>query len=220
MSDYKFSLGLQIFSLDKDDPVPVSDGLKKVFGSYAHLYHLYPDDLRRLYSDDMDDYSDESDFHEVSGIFEVRTERVSARVHLANLRRWQACLKLLRKANWECSLDMWMYVPVGRDLKRKLMTFYDDYGYEMRYIFDIEEEEFEIEYYHGNLGIKFRGLSTRDIDGSIYRLKMNILLIDAILQYCGSRSRDELSEETWSDFKDSISNRELLSYLSHIRSRY
>jgi hypothetical protein len=34
-----------------------------------------------------------------------------------------------------------------------------------------------------------------------------------LLKYCASRSRDELSEETWDDFVESIRNRELLSYL-------
>jgi hypothetical protein len=208
MGNYKFSIALKIFSLDEDDPIPVLDSLKKVFGSYAFLYHLYSD------SDDYDYPVEES------GAFELRTEDVSAREHLANLSRWRDGLKLLQKARWECGLDMWIFVPAGHDMKTKLRNFYDDYGYAMRYILDIDEDDFEIEYSHGDVSIKFDGLSTRDIDGSLRELKMYILLIDAILQYCGSRSRDELSEETWDDFIKSIRNRELLSYLSHIRSRY
>jgi hypothetical protein len=200
MGDYKFSIVAEIVSLD-DDPIPVADDLRSIFGSYAYPLHL-----DSMESDDIDDSVE-------SGVFEIRTEYVPAKEHLANLSRWRAGLKLLRRAHWEGGVYMWVLIPMERDMYTKLRDFYDYYGREMRYSSDLGEDEFEVGFMGGTARIEFDGLSTSNIDASIRELKMRVLIVDAILRYCASRSRDELSEETWDDFIRSIRNRELLSYL-------
>ncbi|MCI4408705.1 MAG: hypothetical protein JHC26_06410 [Thermofilum sp.] len=199
MSDRKFSFTLEFtYKYDDDDY------------DYPEVYDIFGNYVRPNYEDDK---------------FYLSTQKATAKSHLSKLSKWRDAFEELYDYDWNGSGDyMWIYIPADGGLSKKLRVFFDNNHKQMEDLADTDHyhEDGLISNYFEGIQIEFSGIDLRfrdNIDYEAYHtLRMRLLLIDAILDYCDSRSVEDIEDETWDDFKEFIrSRRALRSYFRRWR---
>ena len=190
MATYKFSILLRAERPDYVNPSEVLRGLSSMLAGYAVV-------------DFLDSFDD--------GVLEIKIHYASAREHLSKIGLLEDAIDFLEDMGCRSGSPMLIRIRgLGKSMHNKLRIFFSNYLYEMAKLSRLSERELEfgVLRFDGNsVRFKFRGtFYIPDIRGVI-------LLTDAILQYCESRSIEDIKEETWEDFKDSIRSSELLSYI-------
>ncbi|MCI4408706.1 MAG: hypothetical protein JHC26_06415 [Thermofilum sp.] len=190
MATYKFSILLRVESWGDTDSMEVLRGLNTILRSYAVV------NFSDLFKDEM---------------LEIQTNYASAREHLSRIALLEDAIDFLEDMSYRSSSPMLIRIrSLGKDMHKKLRMFFSNYLYEMAKLSRLSERELEfgiLRFDGSSVKLEFRGtFYIPDIRGAI-------LLTDAILQYCESRSIGDIKVETWEDFKDSIRSSELLSYI-------
>jgi len=192
MSGRKFSFTLRFTNKYNDYDYPeVND----IFGNYVHV-----------------DYDDDK--------FYLFTQKATTKAHLSKLSKWKVAFERLYDYGWNGSSDyMLINIPTDDlDLGRKLKIFFDNNREQIEDLANTDHSRQHglIIRYHSGIMVEFSGVDLRlkrNIDYDVYELKMRLLLIDAILDYCDSRSIDDVKDETWDDFREFVRDRrELRSY--------
>jgi len=193
MSDRKFSFTLRFTNKYEDDyDYPE---VHDIFGNYVHVNYDYD----KLY---------------------LFTRKATAKAHLLKLSKWKEAFERLYDYDWNGSGDYTLIdIPTDNgDLGKKLEIFFDNNREQIEDLADTDyfHQHSLIIRYHSGIMIEFSGVDLRlkrNIDYAVYELKMRLLLIDAILDYCDSRSIDDVKDETWDDFREFVRDRrEVRSY--------
>ncbi|MCI4408704.1 MAG: hypothetical protein JHC26_06405 [Thermofilum sp.] len=195
MSDRKFSFMLEFSYKYADDDVGDFPDVDDIFGSYVR-----------------DSF--------VENRFYLLIQYDTAKSHLSKLSKWRKAFERLYDYDWDGSENfMWIYIPARGGLYEKLDIFFSNNKRQIENLTGTRHHEYGlISDHYGEAQIEFGGIDLRyegDIDYAVYTLKMRLLLIDAILDYCEDKSVEYLEYATWDHhFKKFIRNRRaLMSYL-------
>jgi hypothetical protein len=200
MGNYKFYFLVRLYFEPGTKPDSVE--LDDIFGNYV--------------SAELMSYPKLSAFPELY----LETREVTAKQHLSQLSKWGKAFRKLYYEGWNGDGDfVWMFIPVSdRLMREKLKSFFANHRKPMEDLAETHGRHlrglFKIVVVYGETAqIEFSGLDISDIRWASHRLKIRILLIDAILDYCNSRSIEDIEEETWGDFRRSVRNGELREIL-------
>jgi len=156
----------------------------------------------------------------VDNRFYLSTQKAAAKSHLSKLSKWKEIFERLYDRGWNGSKDyMWILISADEDLDKKLKIFFKNNKRQMEDVASIFYHAYGIiDNYHDDTQIEFGGIDLRSRDNidhkAYHKLRMRLLLIDAILDYCDSRSAEDIERKTWDDFWGFICNRKSLkSYL-------
>ena len=162
MSDRKFSFMLEFVYKDIDGYNYPK--VRDIFGSYVE-----------------DSYVDNR--------FYLLAQKASAKIHLSNLSKWKKVFDRLARDGWNGDgYFMWIYILGDGDLDKKLRIFFDNNKKEMEDVANTTHLYGIISDYFHEIQIELGGLDIHDVRSALYQFKKRILLIDAILDYCDSRS--------------------------------
>jgi len=190
MATYKFSILLRAESWGDTDSMEVLRGLNTILSGYAIV------NFSDLFKDE---------------VLEIQTNYAPAREHLSRIALLEDAIDFLEDMGYRSGSPMLIRIrSLGKGMHKKLRVFFSNYLYEMARLSRLSEREFEFSI------LRFDGSSVKlGFRGTFYipDIRGAILLTDAILQYCESRSIEDIEEETWEDFKDSVRSNELLSYI-------